>query len=50
MLDDGLDPKLASETLKFAIDRRLEQENTARGQEPKKYVMTPEMFQEEQNK
>lgn len=44
------DPEQARRGMQKAIDRRLEQENTARGKEPKKYVMTPEMYQAEQNK
>ena len=50
MLQAGIPETTVRAGFRQAIDRRLTQENNARGQEPKKYVMTPEMFQADQNK
>ena len=49
MLQAGIPEATVREGFRQAIDRRLTQENNVRGQEPKNYVMTPEMFQAEQN-
>ncbi len=43
------DPEQARRGMQKVIDKRLTQENNARGQEPKKYVVTPEIYQSEQN-